>query len=344
MTEAKLIYNYLQERIPGIEVFIGYGSEFSKSSEQLEKLKTERKLERRHFKGITLPFATINEILWKKDEDQYDCLILCDSVREAFTEGLKVFPECHTERIAAGIDSKEDDDLTKHTNVIYMTYVYIEPIKRYIKIGFCDYTETLNSMITFDSQYIPFRLLKKCYITKSTPMFDDALYVCRGSFDLVAALLEPELYEPLSNHYERVYGSSYKNDVRNGIAEAPDKLEKLLANQEEHLDKYYGRIMHTREVCEIDGISMEYVKKKIPRNWYFLLPEAFKNVVRSIKLVYSDLSSYEDRVKLAAAFSEYIDERNKLESRTQPLRGLHSTGVVNTVAYGLRKINKATKR
>ena len=344
MTEAQLIYKYLEERIPGIEVFVGYGSEFSKSNEQLETLKTERKLERRNFKGITLPFATLNEILWKKDEDQYDCLILCDSVREAFITGLMAFPECHTERICAGISSKDDKELTRNTNVIYMTYVYIEPIKRYIKIGFCNYVDTLNSMITFDSGYIPFRLLKKCYITKSTPMFDDALEVCRSSFDLVAALLEPELYEPLSSHYERVYGSSYKNDVRNGIAEAPDKLEKLISNQEDHLDKHYGKIIHSKETAEIDGIPIEYVRKKIPRNWYFLLPEAFQNVARKVHLAYSDLSSYEDRVKLANAFSEYIDERNKLESRTQPLRGLHSTGVVNTVAYGLRKINKACKK
>lgn len=344
MKEAKLIYDYLNERISGIEVFIGYGSEFSKSRQQLEKLKTERKIERRKFKGIAIPFATLSEIAWKKNEDQYDCLILCDSVRESFIDGLKAFPECHTKRIAAGISSKADEDLTRHTNVIYMTYVYIEPIKRYIKIGFCDYFDTLNSMVTFDSQYIPFRLLKKCYIAKSTPVFDDALDVCRSSFDLVAALLEPELSEPLSKHYERVYGSSYKNDVRNGIAEAPDKLEKLLANQTEHLDKYYGKIIHTRETREIDGIPTEYIIKKIPKDWYLLLPESFQNVARDAGVAYSDLSLYEDRVKLAEAFSDYIDQRNKLESRTQPLRGLHSTGVVNTVAYGLRKINKANKR
>lgn len=345
MDAASLIYEELESKIPGIEVFVGYGSEFDKSKDDLNKKKTNRKAYRNKFRGLTAPIGAIREIMWKSKEDEYDCLILCDNVKEAFLSGLESFPDCYTPCIEKYISESEDGELTKNTNVIYMTYVYIESLKRYIKIGFCDYFDTLNSMITFDSQYIPFRLLKKNYVIKSTPMFDDALEVCRSSFDVVAGFLNPELTETLETHNRNLYGASYSNDVRNGIAEDPHKLDKLLKNHADFVFETYGMAhMYTRELHEYQNGERKWLlHKKIPNNWFNLFPEAYQKVVRKAGLLGCDLSRYKDRERLANYLAEYISERNKLESRTQPLRGLHSTGLVNTAAYGLRKINKANR-
>ena len=344
MNEAEVIYNYLKNKIPGIEVLVGYGSEFDKDSKTLAKKRTKRKLDKCHGnKSLVSPVRGISEIKWKKSEDQYDCLALCQDVKESFLHGLIAFPECRTSHITEHIVKHDSEELTRHTNVIYMTYVYVEPLKRYIKIGFCDYINTLDSMITFKSQYIPFRMTKKLYVPKSTPMFDDALMVCRTSFDIVAGLLTPELTYPLAQHFDLVYGASYNGDHRNGIAEDAGKVGKLIRNQEDYVDSQYGRAaMYERELHEYtNGERTWLIHKTIPNNWYSLLPEEFQTVAKKTGLRTSRLATYEDRKKLADAFNSHINKRNKLESFVQPVRGELSTGTVNTVAYGLRKLGKA---
>lgn len=343
MNVAKIIYEYLADKIPGIEVFIGYGSEFDKSEKELILKRTNRKARRSEFAGLMAPVGAIKELTWKPKEDEYDCLILCDDVREAFLHGLASFPDCSTGRIEKYISNSESESLTSETNVIYMTYVYIEPLKRYIKIGFCDYLSTLNSMITFDSLYIPFRLSKKNYVVKSTPLFDDGLKAFRHFFDNVIGFLNPDLVEPLSSFNERVYGISYKGDIRNGVAEAPDKIKKLLENHGDFVNETYGRsTMYKRELHEYpNGEKSCLIHKEIPTDWFDYLPECFQKVVREAGLVGCDLSRDKDRESLAVAFNEYIASRTKIESRVQPRRGFHSTGFVNTFSYGLRKIKKA---
>lgn len=347
MSEANELYNYLNERIPGIEVFIGYGSEFDKSKEELAKKQTKRKVERD--KKANFFVSTINafkRLNWMKQEDQYDCLILCDDVKSSFQRALEAFPERETPRVTKYVKNNTSEEMIKDTGVVYMTYIYIEPLQRYTKIGFCNYEKTIESMLTFDNLYIPFRLSKRIYIPKTTEIFDEVLEYCRTSLDIVAGFLNPNVCYPLSDHYRQVYEISYDGDKRTGLAEDVDKVSKLLERQEEYIRQTYGRSrLYARYLCEYpNGEKTWLIHKNIPENWFDLLPHFFKEKVEKAGLKNSSLISSEDRIKLADVLKKHIRERNKIESVVQPIRGSYSTGGINTIAYGLRKIKKTHQK
>jgi len=97
MDEAKLICEFLEERIPGIVAAVGYGSEFDKTAEELDSLKTERKMDRtmRAHSIIALP-SMVEEFSWKKNENQYDYLIFCEDVKSSFVAAMTTIKECNT--------------------------------------------------------------------------------------------------------------------------------------------------------------------------------------------------------------------------------------------------------
>lgn len=346
MNEAKLIYEFLEERIPGIMAAVGYGSEFDKTKEELENLKTERKMDRtmRTHSIISLP-AIIEELLWKKSENQYDYLIFCEDVKTSFVAAMTTLQECNTPTTKQFISHVNEKTITEETNVVYMTYVYVESIKRYIKIGFCDYYGTLKSIYELDSVYIPLRLSKKTYVTKTTPEFDEALKLNRATIDFITGLVIPEDIYPIEHHYITAYNLSYGGDSRNGFAEDPTKVNKLIKKQESYLNENYAKApIYTQIIrCDINGTHV-MVKKNIPTNWFNILPINLQTIVKNVGLENSNLESYEERLLLSQTIIDYFHKRTSLESKIEPIRGLGSNGILNCVAYLSRKLSKARNK
>jgi len=343
MDEAKLICEFLEERIPGIVAAVGYGSEFDKTAEELDSLKTERKMDRtmRAHSIIALP-SMVEEFSWKKNENQYDYLIFCEDVKSSFVAAMTTIKECNTPTTKMFVNHVDSKKITAETNVVYMTYIYVESIKRYIKVGFCDYYGTIKSMSEFDSIYIPLRLSKNVYVTKTTPEFDLALNANRKTVDLITGLVIPEEVYPLERHYITAYNLSYGGDSRNGIAEDPAKVDKLIKQQENYLKENYAQSpLYTQFIrCDFNGVKI-MVKKEIPQEWFSLLPLSLKNEIKKVGLENSNLETDEEREILSQTISNYIHQRTKLESKIEPIRGIGSNGVLNSMAYLSRKLGKA---
>jgi len=346
MDEAKLICEFLDERIPGIMAAVGYGSEFDKTKKELDCLKTERKIDRtmRTHSIVSIP-SMIKEFSWKKSENQYDYLIFCEDVKSSFVAAMTTLQECNTPTTKIFVNNADNKTITEETNVVYMTYVYVDSIKRYIKIGFCDYYGTLKSMSDFDSIYIPLRLSKKIYVTKTTTEFDLALNLNRATVDFITGLVVPDDVYPLQHHYITAYNLSYGGDSRNGFAEDPAKVRKLIKKQEAYLNEYYAQYpLYTQFVrCDCNG-AIIMVKKNIPNDWFCYLPTSLQNEVRKIGLEHSTLETKEEKELLSKTITNYFHTRTKLESSIEPIRGLGSNGVLNSMAYLTRKLSKARNK
>lgn len=337
MDKAKIIYDFLKSQIPGILVAIGYGSEFDKTDEELQLFKTDRKVDRtmRSHSLVAIP-SIIDEFNWKKTENQYDYLIFVEDVKEAFLTAMSNLEECNTPTTKLFINSVDEKTITEETNVVYMTYVYVKPLQRYIKIGFCDYYGTISSMYTASSVYIPLRLSKKTFVAKSTVEFDIAMARNRKTIDFIAGLITPKDIYPLEEHFLAVYNLSYGGDRRNGIAEDPEKVKTLINRQRDYLNKNYAQAPHF-ERCG------ETVKKKIPKFWIDYLPEELQKEILKVGLANCALQTEGEKEALAKVILEYYHKRTKLESLIEPVRGLGSNGVLNSMAYLSRKLSKARK-
>lgn len=208
--------------------------------------------------------------------------------------------------------------LKKGGKICYLTYIPFEGHS--FKIGTIEEKDFLDSLELWDTFYLAGRMQKPIKIFKADTQVKKAIESNRRSAIATTLLLSDERKIPMVEFYETLVSLSYMGDTRMKFAENPHKVSNIVKGGMDFFDKTYG-----------DSDLFNRVKGYIENKHTDKLMEEVPILLRS-KL--KDSKDYKETI------TKYLEEKNKKESMMQTIKGIFTSGPVNSVAYACAKLKR----
>lgn len=252
-------------------------------------------------------------------------------------------------------------------DICYLTYIKYEG--KTFKVGFIERQDLLDDLTNWKNLYMAGRFMKVMLTLFSDPEINAAIDYNRRSALIVSLLMLPEDKYNLYELYHLLISLSYKGDFRTGIKtgdttilnfENPDKVNNLLSGNYQgyhdlyfHHDDLYDKdrypdfkmIDHSLPECEINKQVLRCFEEiNINPNIQQLLP-LVKTLPTSLQ-VYLQMHHVDinDLPALRIVLADYFTDINSRVTFPQGIKGIFTSGPINTVHYIYDKgIKAATK-
>lgn len=210
--------------------------------------------------------------------------------------------------------------------VYFNPFVTINGIQ--IKYGVASVASLRDDLTNWRSLYLAGRLQKPVSIIASNEGVARAQSKNLLGAMSVGLLLLPRVFTP-TELYQKIAGVSYMGDVRMAIAENPQKVRNIVANQFVKFEELYSPLLGELGVERVD----DNLLKRTSDDLYLLsnLPSHFRE-----KMGDSALDSRARRLKISNAIRRTV----KWPSFTQSIKGLLTAGIARSSSYALQKLTK----
>jgi len=208
--------------------------------------------------------------------------------------------------------------LKKGGRICYMTYIPFEGHS--FKIGTIEEKDFLDSLEQWDTFYLAGRMQKPIMIVEASKPIKDSIDNNRRMAIAATALISDERKIPMSEFYETLVSLSYIGDTRMKFAENPQKISNIVKGSMDFFEKTYG---DSDLLNRVKG----YVENKHSEKLVDMLPILLRAEI-----------SNNGNVK--ETIINYLTEKNKKESTLQTIKGIFTSGPVNSLAYAFAKLKR----
>lgn len=209
--------------------------------------------------------------------------------------------------------------------ISYLTHI---PFEGYLfKYGVTSEATFLNQMKTWSSFFLPGRFQKPIRPFRTTNEINEAIFWNRKLALLVALYTLPPEKQTLKGLYSHLCSLSYRGDIRMLFVENPNKISNIVEAEFPLFEKIYGRNTSYFQTKEDGSICIFYDR-----------------VCQSLKDMLPSHLRQEMKRSSESTLLHSIEEKNKIESFTQPLLGLLTTGPVTSIKYVREKMLKKEKQ
>lgn len=198
------------------------------------------------------------------------------------------------------------------------------------KYGTISETDLEKHLLKWDSFYVPGRLQKPILPIVSNRKFDYLIAKNREDALMTASYLQPGKAASKEEILTTLCGLSYKGDTRMSIGERPTKITDIVTGSFDEFVKIYN----FDEADYLIPYDDKYVidRTKLLNNMHSL-PDSLLEHIR-----FTLDSGDEELIK--RTIYDYFNCLNKEESTKQMFKGIKTDGIVKSLAYAYRKIQK----
>ncbi len=275
------------------------------------------------------------------EKKQVDLIVIVDNIKKFYRENLKLnrYMYSFTPRLYFRLSSREK--MRKHAGICYTTDINyrVGEVEDTYKMGVIEKNDVLEDLREWKTFYIAGRFQKEVYTAVEDKEIEQANEINRRNALIVGLLLLDKEKPTLLDLYEKICSLSYMGDSRKNLkAEDPNKVRNIASGSKEYFDQIYGS---SREFFELkkDIININYDSlfkglKELPIN----LKE---KIIHDLN---GDRPSIENMDIVRKSICEYLENIIRKSSTGQTIKGIFTTGFVNSVGYALRKLKKGRKK
>lgn len=271
------------------------------------------------------------------DKKQYDLIVVVDDIEQWHKENLRKTPEMYswTARNYFQMASKEQQKWG--TPICFITYVKV--FNQEFKLGIVEKNDVIEDLENWNSFLLAGRFQKEMVPIQEDEEVKKANELNRNNAMTVALLTLDDDTATKEEVCKKLFQLSYYGEFRSSVgAENPNKVNNLVKGSFDYFSKNYLFLDKAKE--NSDGT--------ITRNYTALLKH-IKELPDDLKIrlyqVIDNNSDYEElKGKIKEEIINYFEEKNKSSSFKQAVKGVFTTGVINSIQYAKSKFQKGRKR
>lgn len=208
--------------------------------------------------------------------------------------------------------------LKKGGKICYLTYIPFEGHS--FKIGTIEEKDFLDSLELWDTFYIAGRMQKPIKVFKENKEIKKAIESNRRSAIAAALLISDERKIPMSEFYETLVSLSYMGDTRMKFAENPKKVSNIVKGALDFFEKTYGN-------SDLFDRVKGYIENKHSSKLIKELPILLQSEIKESN-------------NMKETIINYLKEKNKKESTIQTIKGIFTSGAINSIVYASAKLKR----
>ena len=273
----------------------------------------------------------------KDEKKQVDLIVMVDNIKEFYKDNLKKNAYMYklTPKIYFSLASEKT--LRKAARICYTSDInYGGDI---YKMGIIEKRDVLDDLLNWKTYYIAGRFQKEMYTVVRDEEVEEATEKNWKNAVTVSCIMIDKENPTIIDFYETLCSLSYKGDSRKALkAEDPNKVKKLASGSKDFFDKVYRDKTNLFKENK-DGI--------VEINYNLVMKEV-KNLPSDL---YKELKGYDNTkdldnnlIKMREIINEYLTNIISSSSKGQTLKGILTTGPVNSISYAFEKLKKGRKK
>lgn len=249
---------------------------------------------------------------------QIDLIVVVKDLKKWHIQNVKKNPDDYSFTGRQIMTKGSSSFLKRGGKICYMTYIPFEGHS--FKIGTIEEKDFLDSLELWDTFYLAGRMQKPIMIVKANKPIKDAIENNRRMAVAAAALISDERKIPMSEFYETIVSLSYMGDTRMKFAENPAKISNIVKGAQNFFEETYG---DSDLLNRVKG----YIENKHSENLVNVLPILLRAEIAN-------------KGNIRETIIQYLTEKNKNESTLQTMKGIFTSGPVNSIFYAFAKIKR----
>jgi len=274
----------------------------------------------------------------ENEKKQVDLIVIVEDIKKFYEENLKKNKYMYKLVPRIYFRHAKSENLRKHASICYTSHINYG--NDTYKMGVIEKQDVLDDLLNWKTFYIAGRFQKEMFTAIADKDIESANEINKKNALTVALLLLDKEKPTLDDLYEKICSLSYMGDSRKSFkAEDPNKVKKLASGSKDYFDKEYKDKTDLFTVNKDNTIKINESKvlkemKRLPKDLY-----------EEIQFCVTPVMDKEDTKKaIRVAITGYLTNIINSSSKGQTMKGLFTTGPVNSVAYALAKLKKGRKK
>jgi len=264
------------------------------------------------------------------DKPQIDVIFVVDDLEDWHLTNISLNKNDYTIMGSIPIKLRAFNYLKGYNKITY--YSDVKDLDCTFKYGVTEANDFLNNLKTWDNFFLAGRFQKPVLEVKSDPKIDRAILENRKKALMVASLLSSET-TTRTELFKKICYLSYMGTPRMKYAENPHKIENIVSGSKDYLYQIYTM---STPFLDIDGelVKIDYNELM---NRIFELPPALLDYILSNDYDNLDIELVAEKIE------NFLVEHNKKEELHQSIDGIKTNGIVRSVPYFTKKLQKKYK-
>ena len=275
---------------------------------------------------------------YKKDEKkQVDLIVIVDNIKKFYEENLKKNKYMYKFIPKIYFKHASEKTLRSAAGICYTTDINYEG--DIYKMGVIEKKDVLDDLLNWRTYYIAGRFQKEMFTAVEDKEIEEAVEINRKNAVTIALILLDKENPTIIDVYESLCSLSYKGDSRKSLkAEDPNKVKKLATGSKDYFDKVYKEKTNLFKENKDGSIKVNYdlVMKSVKH-----LP---KDLYKNLKGLDNTDDLDNNLKEMRKIINSYLVKIISESSKGQTLKGILTTGVVNSASYAVEKLKKGRKK
>ena len=274
----------------------------------------------------------------ENEKKQVDLIVIVDDIKEFYNKNLKMNGYMYKLIPKMYFRCAKSKNLRKHASICYTSHIKYD--NNEYKMGVIEKKDVLDDLLNWKTFYIAGRFQKEMFTAISDEEIEKANLINRKNALVVALLLLDKENPTLEDLYEKICSLSYMGDSRKSFkAEDPNKVKKLASGSKDYFDKEYTEktdlfTVKKDGVLKINDDKLMKAMKELPSGLY----EEIRSSITPI------MSKEDVRSTIRMVIVEYLTDIISSSSKGQTMKGILTTGPLNSISYALAKLKKGRKK
>ena len=269
----------------------------------------------------------------KNEKKQIDLIVVVNNIKKFYKDNLKKNRYMYKLLPRIYFSLASEKSLRSAAGICYTSHINYEGDT--YKVGVIEKKDVLDDLLNWKTYYIAGRFQKEMLTAIKDEEIEKAVLVNRSNAITIALILLDKEKPTIIDFYESLCSLSYIGDTRKKLkAEDPNKVRKLAEGSKDFFDKVYKERTNLFKENKDGIVEIEYDKvfKSIDE-----LPNDLKEKLKKAK-------NGKDLEPLRRVIREYLIEVTSSSSFGQTVKGILTTGIVNSVDYAVQKLKKGRKK
>lgn len=274
----------------------------------------------------------------ESEKKQVDLIVIVDDIKEFYTKSLKINSYMYNLVPKLYFTLADTKDLKSSASICYTSN--IEYKNDTFKMGVIEKEDVIDDLLNWKTFYIAGRFQKEIFTAISDEQIERANEINKQNALTIALLMLDKEKPTTIDLYETLCSLSYMGDSRKKFkAEDPNKVKKLASGSKEFFDREYRDKTNIFMEKENGTLFIDYkmLLKKIDN-----LPTNLKDEIYNT--INSNKSMLENLKNIRKIIRKYLTTIISTSSKGQTMKGLLTTGPINSVSYVYAKLKKGRKK
>ncbi len=270
----------------------------------------------------------------ENEKKQIDLIVIVDDIKKFYEQNLIMNKYMYNFIPRLYFKNASKDSLRSGASICYTSHIDYNGDT--FKMGVIEKEDVIDDLLNWKTFYIAGRFQKEMFTAIPDYEIEIINEINKKNALTLALLLLDKENANIIDLYEKLCSLSYTGDSRKRFkAEDPNKVKKIAIGSKDFFDREYK---NNSEIFYVNGFNKVIIDYDLLFKEMITLPNNLKESLSSISYNLNNLKIIREEI------INYLTDIIKSSSTNQTLKGILTTGPINSVDYAFQKLKKGRKK